>query len=352
MSICKLLTSKIFLLFVALTSLWSFTRLAAMPKIDIDDFISDTLLINLPVDSIRINGKPSLSVIDDRRFPGAVLGIQQTKRWKYIPVDQYLVIQDGLAPTLTKYFIRDSLRTTGTLYIKSLVHWYDGSPALNKGRKLNAYTVLEDSSGRIIGDWLWEFTLKPKKKQKNDAVIGELTDRWMSAQVKAIQRNDFHHRIYPYLYRRQMMSWWDVIILQDGYILNAHLTLDFPADQMPDWVRGSPGIFYRKARHHQSIAIGGKDQQWYHRINDNLIRRLNFSYRFGFNNFDKDKYNHLDVWNVFLVNFSANASIEYRPVYLKGLFFGVGVHTSVNILPEVIRRVEPGILLTTGFILP
>ncbi|MDO9548203.1 MAG: hypothetical protein Q7J65_04480 [Candidatus Marinimicrobia bacterium] len=328
------------------------SRLTAAPKFDINEFISDTLLVPLPLDSAQISGTSKLKIIDDRAIPGRVLGIQHSKKWKYIPIDQYIVIQNDLAPTMTHYFMQDSVNYSGTLYIKNLVHWYDGKPFFNKGRKLNAYTVLEDSSGTVVSDWVWEFTLKPKKKQKSDAVIGTLMDQWLTEQVQSIQKENFHRSIYPYLYRRQLMNWWDVILLQDGYIVNAHLTLDFPADQQQSWVRGSPGIFYRNARHHQSIAIGGKDQHWYARMNKNLIRRLNLAYRFGFNNFDNGKYDHLDPWNILLINVSVNASVEYRPVYLKGLFVGIGLHGSINILPEVINRVEPGLLFTTGFILP
>jgi len=327
-------------------------RLIAIPKFDINEFVSDTLLISLPVDSIQITGKSTLNVIDDRAIPGRILGIQHKKMWKYIPIDQYLVIKDDLASAMGCYFIQDSVNYSGTLYIKNLVHWYDEKPFFNKGRKLNAYTVLEDSSGNVVSDWMWEFTLKPKRKQKSDAVIGTLMDQWLAEQVKSIHKEDFHRTVYPYLYRRQLMNWWDFILLQDGFILNGHLTLDFPADQQKSWVRGSPGLFYRKARHHESIAVGGKDQQWYSRMNRNLVRRLNVAYRFGFNNFDNNKYSYLDFWNIFLVNISLNASIEYRPVYLKGLFFGIGLHGSLNILPEVINRVEPGLLITTGFILP
>ena len=329
-----------------------FGKLTAFPKFDINEFISDTLTVSLPVDSFKVDCQLKLKIIDDRSIPGLILGIQTSEKWKYIPVDQYVVIQNELGSTLECYFLRDSVDMNGSLYIKNLYHWYDGKPAFNKGRKLNAYTVLEDSSGAVVSDWMWEFTLKPKKKQKSDAVVGILMDRWLTEQVESIRSENFHRSIYPYLYRRQLMNWWDFIILQDGYILNGHLTLDFPADQEHSWMRGSPGIFYRKGQYHQSIAIGGKDQQWYTRLNQNLVRRINVSYRFGFNNFDPDKYEHLDVWNILLVNLSVNASMEYRPVYLKGLFLGLGLHASINVLPEVIDRVEPGLLVTAGFILP
>lgn len=327
-------------------------KLVAALKFDINEFIADSLIVSLPVDSLHRHQKLQLKISDDRDLPGRIIGIRTSKKWHYIPVDQYILLQSDLAAVLQTYFQRDSVDFSGTLYIKNLHHWNDDKPLFNKGRKLNAYTVLEDSSGTLLGDWIWEYTLKPKKKQKTEIVIGALMDRWLTEQVTAIQSQNFHRNIYPYLFRRQLMNWWDFVILKDGFIVNAHLTLDFPADQQASWVRGASGIFYRKARYHQSIAIGGKDQHWYARMNKHFIRRLNITGRFGFNNFDSAKYDYLDFWNVFLVNFSVNAAIEYRPVYLKGLFFGIGLHGSVNLLPEVIDRFEPGLLLTTGIIIP
>lgn len=79
---------------------------------------------------------------------------------------------------------------------------------------------------------------------------------------------------------------------------------------------------------------------------------MSFSYRFGFNNFNSDKFSHLDFWNIFLINIGLSASIEYRPVYHRGFFWGIGLYGSINVLPDVISRFEPGLLFTLGIILP
>ena len=321
-------------------------------KFDISHFISDTLVVQLPVDSLELSDSLSINIIDDRNLPEQVIGIQQTKKWKYIPVDQFVVLQEPLRSALQKYISRDSVKTSGALHIKNLTLWTDGKPFFNKGRKLNAYTVLEDSTGQIISNWMWEFTIKRKRKQKSEVAIAALMDQWMTKQASVITQKDYKKRLYPYLYRRQLINWYDLILLSDGFIVNAHLTLDFPPDQQKYYIRGSPGIYYRKSIYHESIAISGKDQHWYRRINDRLLRKLNVTYRFGFNNFDSHHYSHLDFWNLFLINIGVTAAFEYRPVYHKGLFFGFGLHGEINILPDVIDRFEPGLLLTVGIILP
>ncbi|MCF6239225.1 MAG: hypothetical protein L3J79_10550, partial [Candidatus Marinimicrobia bacterium] len=138
----------------------------------------------------------------------------------------------------------------------------------------------------------------------------------------------------------------------DGYAINAHVTLDFPPDQKSGWQRGSPGLFYRRSNLHESIALGGKDRQWYHRISQNWISKYSGTFRFGFNNFEGSHFQHLDYWNLIYLNVSSQASIEFRPVYHKGLYGGIGVYAGYSFLPDVIPQAEIGFLLSMGVLLP
>ncbi len=327
-------------------------NLAAGQELNLSRFVSDTLKIQLSVDSVTYKRESRLTIVDSRDLPGDLIGIQQIKKWRYIPVDQYIVLHEPLTNTFKKYYLKDSCDFKGTLYVKNLTLWKDKKPVFAKGRKLNCYTILIDSSGNTVSDWMWEFTIKKKRKQKDGDVIARLIDQLMSKQVDVIKQKKFHNELYPYFYRRQLINWYDMVFLKDGMIIIGHLTLDFPPDQMKKYVRGSPGIYYRKSSLHESIAIGGMDQHWYSRINKNFLKSMSFSYRFGFNNFNSDKFSHLDFWNIFLINIGLSASIEYRPVYHRGLFCGIGFYGSINILPEVINRFEPGLLFVSGILLP
>jgi len=148
------------------------------------------------------------------------------------------------------------------------------------------------------------------------------------------------------------MTWSEFIFFGDGFAINAHFRLDFPADQESKWMRGSPGLFYRRSDIHESIAIGGKDQQWFQRLSPQWITQVSGTYRFGFNNFEGGHFDHLDYYNLFYLNLSAQASVEYRPVYHKGVYGGIGVYAGYNILPDVIPQAEIGLLLRVGVLLP
>lgn len=324
-----------------------------LPKIpSLDDFIADTLHVDIPLDSLNSDFQTSLSVRDTRDMPANILDIQQTDRYKVIPVDQYIALNRPLAELFAERFARDSVAFAGTLYISSLKMWYDNKPFLAKGRRLNAYTILYDSTKKPVSDWIWEVAVKKVRKEDEADQIRRMVMKWLTLQSEAIQNQAFNPQLYPYLFRRQLMVWTEVIVLADGYGLNAHLTLDFPPEQERKWIRGSPGVYYRKAAYHESIAIGGLDQQWYRRINDHWVVRIAATGRLGFNNFDNQRYSHLDPWNVIFLNIASLVSLDYRPVYQHGVFGGVGLFNSFSILPRVIDPYEFGISLTVGVILP
>ena len=332
----------------------AFVSSASAQDLAFSKFIADTLVINLPEDSSLIAADMPLQVVDYRETSGPFLGIRQIKKWRYIPVDQYLVLPEPLSTALGRYLPADTAQPGIALAIDNIFIWYDGSLMFGNGWKLNGRTRLVDGGGTTIHDWQWEHRVKKKRKQKAEDAIGRLVGEWMSAQAKALNEDISIHEVSPYRYRRQLMFRVDTIILPDGYILNGRLSLDYPADQMERYIRGAPGmgIYYRKSSRHESIAVGGKQQQWLVRLRPSWLGRMNFSFRVGGNSFNPDKFDHVDWWNILLVNFGLTATVEYRPRYHKGLFAGAGLYQSVNVLPEVVPRYAIGLLLTAGVILP
>lgn len=322
-------------------------------QLRLTEFIADTVVISSIADSLPPVDHMTLPIKDARHLPSTILGIHQTKKLKYLPVDQYLALRSPLTTQLAQVMQHYDSHFAATLVVDYLSLWHDGKPAFNAGYRLNAYTRLVDSTGKTMRDWQWELQHKPNRKQTASDCYAILYDQWLSEQAIAIKFNpNAALPVSPYRYRRQLTTWLDWIKLIDGYILIAHLTLDYPADQQARFGRGSPGIYYRRSSQHESIAIGGKDQQWYRRLNARWLTRLYFTYRVGFNNFNPHVFDYVDFWNIVLINLSGGASLEYRPVYLRGLFLGVGLHQSVNLLPTVIRQLDTGLLFTAGVVLP
>lgn len=317
-------------------------------------FIADTLVIQLPVDSNHVDTASLIQVMDNRETPGPVLGIRQVKKWRYIPVDQYFVLKEPLAEALTRYLPERPMPPETTLVIDNITIWYDGSPMFFAGWTLNGYTQLVDVEGTAIRDWQWEFRLKKKRKRKTEESIGILMGWWMKAQGDTLSSPLPEYPVSPRRYRRQMIVQLDQVILPDGYLVDARLSLKFPPDQMYTYIRGAPGmgIYYRKSSRHESIAFGGRHVQSYRRWHSDWLGRLDAAYRIGGNNFNPNKFDSVDWWNIFMLQFSLTFTVEYHPRYLKGLFAGAGAFQAINVLPTVIPRYETGLLLTLGVVLP
>ena len=315
-------------------------------------FVSDTLYIEVAQDSTLAVSAGKMEIIDSRSLDESILGIQQTKKFRYIPVDQYLAMDQSLSKLFRSQFVSDSLEISGTLHISNLILWTDNQQFLEKGLRLNAYTTYHDTLGQAISDWIWEINLKKKRKQAEADYLAGLVKELLEQQSTALATHDFNPVFYPHIFRRQLMTWSEFIFFSDGYAINTHLTLDFPPDQESTWKRGSPGLFYRKSSIHESIAIGGKDQQWYRRLSSGWITKGSTTFRFGFNNFEGSHFEHLDYQNLLYVNISGQASIEYRPVYHKGLYGGLGFYVGYNILPDVIPQAGLGLLFSVGLLLP
>ena len=318
----------------------------------IETFISDTLNIDVDQDSSLAPFASPIKVIDSRILDGSILGIRQTKKYRYIPVDQYLALDQPLSDLFQTQFVADSLELSGTLHLSKLILWTDNSAVLQKGLCLSAYTTFHDTLDQPVSDWIWELRVKREKKEADTLYLGRVIQEFAREQSRALAERDFHSDFYPHLFRRQLMTWSEFIIFGDGFAVNAHFRLDFPPDQESKWVRGSPGLFYRRSDIHESIAMGGKDQQWYQRLSPSWITQVSGTYRFGFNNFERGEFDHLEYWNLLYLNLSGQASVEYRPIYHKGVYGGLGLYVGYNILPDVIPQTELGLLVRVGVLLP
>lgn len=316
------------------------------------DFISDTLYIDVPQDSSIDLALSRIKVLDSRDLAETIIGIRQTRVLRYIPVDQYLALDQPLSTIFRSQFISDSLAVAGTLHLSNLTLWTDNSAVQQKGLCLSAYTTFHDTSNLPISDWIWELRVKREKKEADSLYLGRVIQEFAREQSQALAASEFNPAFYPHLFRRQLMTWSEIILFEDGYAVNVHFTLNFPADQQSTWKRGSPGLFYRRTSVHESIAIGGMDQQWFKRLSPDWITQLSGTYRFGFNNFERGKFTHVEYQNLLYINVSGQASIEYRPIYNRGLYGGLGLYAGYSLLPDIVPQAELGLLLRVGMMLP
>jgi len=321
----------------------------------LDKLIFENLIIYMPCDSLVSSIAKSSNISDQREIKANTLGITQINKYKYIPIDQYLVLNHDVADFLSYKIQKDSIDLKNILVVKNLTLWYDSKPLFKKARVLSGYSYLVDEKDKKVKDWIWEIRYKDKKKLEIEENIANIFGQWLDNQTDSLNFPNFNSQVYPYKFRRVLESWFDFVLLPDGFIINGNLTLNFPQNHKAKWFLGSAGMYYRKSSYHESFTVGGFDQHWYKRISPTTVWRNNSTLRIGINSFNHDKFDHVDYWNIMMVNLGLSSSVEYRQKVFRGIFFGGGAYLNVNGLPYIpdkIKILEPGVFATVGVSLP
>lgn len=345
-------------MFPLLTTLTLFIWMVACPDdiagqiVDPDELIADTLHVPMDFVSSDMMEITTISVADHHEFGPRILDVRQVNKYLIIPVDQYLVVSDSLS-VLFQRFLGDPLpHTDATLHIGTLDLWHDGKPFFATGWMLNAETRLVDGSGETVSVWQWELKRNPPRKEEFEETVSMLMMDWFSDQQTALLQRDFSLPEVTRPYRRTLNLWMNTLFFQDGYALDGRLSLYYPGDQQRNSIRGVPGMYYRKSPVRESIAIGGNNILWSHRMRSDWLFKLDGTFRVGFNQFKSREFEHIDWYNLLFVNIGLSQSIDWMPRYYKGIYAGIGVHQSINILPNVIEWFEPGVQFTVGLRLP
>jgi hypothetical protein len=313
--------------------------------------ISDTLYVKVN-DSLIKTGS-NIKVMDNRVNPGSTLHIGQVNVLRYIPIDRYYLLEKPLESMLSKVLSlpESSGGNNYSLIVDNLTIWHDSKPLFINKWILNGYSRLENSDHQTVEEWQWEVKIKGSKKKKVELKIGQLFDEWIKIQNDTLKSANLKNIIQPHPYKRQLMMTTAFIKYGDGYAINSRMPLYFPADQQKSYFRSAPGILYQKSSEHEAIAVGGWDISRYYRLNQSFVARTNGTFRLGFCRFNTDKFDYINWKNMFLINTTINASIEYFPPFYRGLYAGIGINQSFNFLPDVVQQYNIGLLLTIGVVI-
>lgn len=325
----------------------------------IDNLATDTLFLeyidNASLDFNSNFGNYNIQIKDDNNSNN--LGVTQINKYFFIPVDQHIVIDNSIQKCLKHQLRKDSVKFDNLLVVDNLTLWYDSKSFLNKSYVINGHSYIEKEN-TPVKEWYWEVRRKKKWHESKKDNLSLLFAKWLAVQSDSLANLKINNNISPIKlirYRRVLKSWSDFILLQDGYIINANLTLDFPKDHFKGSVFGSGGLYYRKSSYMQSFGISTWDQHWLIRFNRLINIRMNANFRVGLNKLNCEKFKNPEVQNLLMVNCGLSAAIQYQPVNNRGIFLGLGPYLNINGLPDIpdkIKTLEPGFLFIIGLRLP
>ena len=346
----------------------------------IPNLILDTLVVPLASDSLEV--PPLDGIVDGRAEGGSYLATRQKlKLGNYIPVDERIVLSDSLNLLLGKSLAAESVTFGGRLVVDHLSLWSDRSLSRKGEWVLNGYTRLEKEGGKTHYDWQWEVRegemedgrgkredgkggtneaeedekrgglsglLSKKDRSKPEEVqrkkFGRLVSRWMDLQGQVLlDLPSVDLKISPHRYRRQLVTWMDLLLFPDGFGFEGRLSLDYPSDERDRYERGIPGFYYRKGPFYETAAVQRKTRLWYRRLGEKALFRATLTQRFGVNGYDHAKFDFLHFANIFSVGGTLSAVVESRPRYHRGLFWGAGILAGVNLTPAV-EELQPELI--------
>ena len=311
----------------------------------IQKLISDTLEITIQIDSSAVD-QNALTVLDLRPNDGTHLVVTQINRYLYIPVDRFVVLNLPLASIMGVKLHSPLPGSNMILSVNHLNIWMDKGPLFARRWKLNAQTNLQFGDPVKTVTWNWDIRLPRDRTLKDlDQKFFRLLELWLQALQIKLDNTDFETATSGPIpnYKRQLDTWCDLVVFPDGNSINTRLLLEYPEDQLTRWIRGNPGIYYSRFIRYESVAIGGLEQMWYRRLSANSVSRYGMTGRLGFNSFNPDYFDHVEWHNIFLVQLSAQISLDYYLGENQRYYLGIGIFQSGNILPDNVPRFNTGV---------
>ncbi len=362
------------LIHLSIAGLISVTTLSAQSFIDKlnTDFLTDTVTISTDsltfelMDVNVVDKRPNAEDLflisggdksDTAVFPDSTRKQKFKKRlikWVYghVPIDiiyemdQPIVILFGAQSGTTGNSARN------TLIINHFDYWYDSAMPKKQKRILNAHTQLQSPLGDIINECQWDVYLKRDEGESLAGHSGRIFEKWVREQKEVLQSNTLNP-ISPLPYKRMLTLRVDNVVLQNGFLWDWRLTLNYPKDQIKHYKRGLPrfGFTYQKTADYETYGMGEKGKLEVKRLNNRFISRLSYGYRIGTVRYNWKKLDSLKVEYWPFLKLMATYNTEYHPRFYEGFYAGFGIYQGLNVWPPKLPLSETGLLITIGVVL-
>jgi hypothetical protein len=332
-------------------------------------FISDTLIVSRPKDSVTSWIRyPLIQVKDLREGNAALLWITEKKRFGYIPVDHYVMMEVPLDTLIDELFIRNSKSKNEGFTVnirKFAVSKRKGRffPAYSLNAIFDIYKVTADAShadtiaGILVYDEDVPVRGKPKGAgMKEQQLIGQWEKKFKEdinkIGIYKRQKNyDLPYNFFSFETKIKTSLYTSVHYIQglDFWILEGHILFSEP-EAGTRFFRNGQIVRYRNEKTFESIAFGGNSEHLQYRLNNRWLADINSNFLIGINKWkDMDETEH-PIWHVLLLDFSLAQYIRYVPFNSKPSFiFGGGIIEDFYYVPDGNFKFKPGISVQLGY---
>ncbi|HNV82060.1 MAG TPA: hypothetical protein PLO02_09990 [Tenuifilaceae bacterium] len=327
--------------------------------------IYDSLLVDFGHPKEPVNGIKIDTIIDERKENPKFLGVYESTKYLYVPVDRYIAIKKPLADEIGALFSHDDGNALGRelkLTIKEFTLTARSQFFSKKYVTQAMIAVSEVDSSRTyqsIGNLIYEEYAAPKgfksgAKEGYSASIDVWKQHFSADLVKlsVCPGNDGFCGL-PNLYlgsqslKKNLMpslevSWWIDAWLVDGEIIFAR------PESSKRFFRKAFSLRYRNQPKFQSFEFNFSNDQLNFRLSDLLVTTLKSKLFLGINLWDENEYKHRGFEDIFVLDYSLGQYILINPFGKKGLTGGIGAMASATYVYSEGFDIKPFLTVQMG----
>ncbi len=346
-----------------LTALLVFVLIPFICLYSQNKFISDTTIIEVPVDSTLTKINASINIFqDDRLGEENVLRITQKNIYNYIPVDHYININKPVGEYFTDFF-ENSGNTIYDFKInrfeiderKGLIY-----PALSLNAIIEVVKYSSNNTDTTYGTLIYNEEINARAKGKEPAQKEKkLLTNWEKEFQKDIsQITDCINASdpLPYNFRSSELTYQTNLQMSSRFIGGLDFWMlegevIFVEPEASKKFKQSGYMFrYRNEKKFESISFSRNSEHFIYRLNNNLLFDINTNFLIGVNKWrDMWEAEH-PIWHILLLEASATQYVLYTPFNSNPSFvFGAGILESIYYVPDGLFKFKPGLSVQLGY---
>ena len=305
-------------------------------------YIKDSVIISLDQNITAKNTSFQIyNLIDNRPLKGNIFTISEKKQYGIIPVDCYYMFNDSLSTILKNYFT-DSIKPSDNYIFNLRINYI--SPSLRKGGiisqfYLNGYVSVynvRNDTGTILGSLVYETSIPYKQARKNTALAYEkLFTNWenqLNNDLNSLTAvpEELYPEIIPnfrpgnYNYHKNLYSMLSFFGGSNWYGFEGEMFFSAPETGIP-FMRNTSTFRYINGKNYESVLFGKNNENFFQRINDNLLFEIQSKILIGLNRWKDIDYNSHGLEEIIQGCISLDEQLMYNKIDQKGINFSIGL---------------------------
>lgn len=305
------------------------------------------------------------TVIDVRNSNRNCLGVWENKRYVFVPVDNFLLIQKPLATEIKGMFLKSSNKLTRSKHRLEIDEFnvFSTEKFFSKSFTCNAsvsiFSLKEDNKYYYSGTLMYETTSKSRVKNKNiGSGYEDILDKWKINfmldinKISACNAIDSlgaipNYKRFSFPIKLNLYANLESFIGLKSWLLDGEIVFSRPETEKKFYRHGY-SIRYRKDEKYESFESSGLNSHKNIRISDKMVLVLKKKLFFGLNRWIESEYRKHGLEDIFILDFSFSQGITFNQLSKKGITVGFGLMENVTYIYSENLSFRPYMLVQLG----